>query len=469
VHLLVGMSHGLAALILVFLIGCGSQIEKHSRADLDRVQGRLNSPALAQREEGGSGPRQQLEGLGTLRSYMATAFSNSPDLRASFEEWRASLTQPAQARELPNLVLTYGGFIRAVETRTGPQRHRLGFMQWFPWPTRLSAGSEAATYAALAAQQRFEALALDVAAQVARSYWGLWFIQKNQIVQRYQREILVSFSQQVRARLESGSAGLADLAQIDLTVSRTSDVIAGLQEDERAAAAELIRVIGAERSTPTPIQPEEDPPRASLPLSSEAELREAAVERPRVRAMRFLSDAADERARKAKGDRAPSIGIGLDWIATGPALNPATPDSGKDAVIGIVALSVPAWGGGYKAAVEQANAEAAMHRARERSERDRAVAELEQVLAQLRDAVRRVRLYQTTLVPQAKTTYGSTLDGYQSGRSSLAEVLIAEKDLLELQLGLFEAHADHGVALGELERVVGQAVPTQEPEDWSSP
>ena len=467
--MLVGMSHGLTALSLVFLIGCGSQIEKQSRADLDWVQERLSSPALTQREEGGSGPREQLEGLGTLRSYMATAFSNSPDLRASFEEWRAALAQPAQARELPNLVLTYGGFIRAVETRTGPQRHRLGFMQWFPWPTRLSAGSEAATYAALATQQRFEALALDVAAQVARAYWTLWFIQKNQIVQGDQRELLVSFSQQVRARLESGSVGLADLAQIDLTVSRIRDVIAGLQEDERAATAELIRVIGAEHNTPTPIRPEEDPPRASLPVSSEADLREAAVERPRVRAMGFLSDAADERARKAKGARAPSLGLGLDWIVTGPGLDPAAPDSGKDAVIGIVALSIPAWGSGYKAAVEQARAEAAMHRARERSERDRAVAELEQALAQLRDAVRRVRLYQTTLVLQAKTTYSSTLDGYQSGRSSLADVLLAEKDLLELQLGLFEAHADHGVALGELERVVGQAVPTQEPDDWNSP
>ena len=41
--------------------------------------------------------------------------------------------------EFPELVLTYGGFIRSVETRVGPQRHRLGAMQWFPWPTRLNA------------------------------------------------------------------------------------------------------------------------------------------------------------------------------------------------------------------------------------------------------------------------------------------------------------------------------------------
>ncbi len=110
-----------------------------------------------------------------------------------------------------------------------------------------------------------------------------------------------------------------------------------------------------------------------------------------------------------------------------------------------------------------------MYRARERAARDRAVAELEQALAHLRDAVRRVQLYETTLVPQAETTYSSTLDGYQSGRSSLAEVLIAEKDLLELALGLFQAHASYGESWAELERVVGQPVPTRRDEDEIAP
>jgi cobalt-zinc-cadmium efflux system outer membrane protein len=458
-----------AVLIGMLLAGCGSQIEKQSRADLDRVHDRLGSSALAQPTADESSSGQELQRLGTLRSYIVRAFSNSPDLRASFEEWRAALARPAQARKLPELVLTYGGFIRSVETRVGPQKHRLGVMQWFPWPSRLTAGAQAATYAALSSQQRFEAHALDVAAQVARAYWRLWFIQKNRVVQRDQREILVSFSQQVRARLESGGTGLSDLAQVDLSISRIGDVIAGLHEAERSATAELVRVIGAEDGTPTPIRPELDPPPALLPEPNESELKKAAIAHPRVEAMAFMSESADESARAAKGERGPSIGLGLDWIVTGDAPNPATPDSGQDAVVGVVALRVPVSGGAYRAAEQQARAEGAMYRARERAARDRAVAELEQTLASLRDAVRRVRLYQTTLVPQAETTYSATLDGYQSGRSSLAEVLIAEKDLLELALGLFEAHANYGAVWAELERVVGQPVSTRTAEDDIAP
>ena len=463
--MIVEMPHSLVVLTLVFLVGCGSQIEKQSRAEFDRTLDQLSplTPPHAATTE----PRDddEHEPLGTLRSYVARAFANSPDLRASFEEWRAALAQPAQARKLPEPVLTYGGFIRAVETRVGPQKHRLNLMQWFPWPTRLTGAGQSAAYAAVSAQQRFEAHALDVTAQVARAYWRLWFVQKDQRVQRDQRIILVGFSRQVRARLESGSTGLSDLAQVDLAVSRISDVFAGLLEAERSAAAELVRVIGAEDRTATPIQPEQDPPPALLPASPETELMEAAVTHPRVRAMASLSEAAYERERAAKGQRAPSIGIGLDWIVTGPAVDSALPGSGQDAVVGTVALQVPVWAGAYKAAQKQARAEGAMYRARERSARDRAVAELRQVLANLRDAVRRVRLYKTTLVPQAETTYVSTLDGYQSGQASLAEVLMAEKELLELQLGLFEAHANYGVVWAELERVVGQPVPAHPSED----
>lgn len=456
------------ALALLLLAACGSQVEKQSRADLDRVRTQLRPEPLGDSAGHPEAPDAS-PSLGTLRSYVASAFANSPELHASYEEWRAALEGPAQARRFPELVLTYGGFIRAVETRVGPQRHRVGVMQWFPWPTRLNAGRDAAAHVALSSQRRFEAHALDVAAEVARAYWRLWFIQKNQLVQQAQRNVLASLSEQVRTRLEAGRSGLSELAQVDLSISRISDVIAGLQEAERGATAELVRVIGAEAGTPTPIQPEYDPPAALLPASQERELKDAAITHPRVEAMASMSEAAEERARAAKGERGPSIGLGLDWIVTGEAVDPSIPDSGMDAVVGVVALKVPVSGGAYKAAQQQALAEGAMYRARERAARDRAVAELEQALANLRDAVRRVRLYETTLVPQAQTTYSSTLDGYQSGRASLAEVLIAEKDLLELGLGLFQAHASYGVSWAELERVVGRSLPTQSHQDAEEP
>ena len=118
-------------------------------------------------------------------------------------------------------------------------------------------------------------------------------IQKNQLVQQAQREVLLSLSRQVRARLESGKTGLSDLAQVDLSISRMGDVIAGLEEAERSARAELVRVIGAKDGTETPIAPEYDPPLALLPEADVNELKQAAIAHPRVVAMASMSEAAD--------------------------------------------------------------------------------------------------------------------------------------------------------------------------------
>lgn len=453
----------MGALSCLGVVACGSQVHQQSRSDFDEaLEGLATHEAPSVETQALANAEQD---SGSLRSYVARAFSNSPALRASFEQWRAALAQPEQERELPGLVLTYGGFIRAVETRVGPQRHRLGAMQWFPWPSRLTASADAAGYAALSAQQRFEAHALDLAAEVARAYWRLWRIQKAKRVERDQREILRSFSAQVRARLEAGRAGLSDLAHVDLAISRIADTIATLDEAERSAAAELVRVIGAPDGTDTPIRPELDPPHARLPVLDDGTLKERAVEHPRVKSMASMSESAQERARAVKGERAPSFGLGLDWIVTGEAPNPGIPDSGKDAVVGMVSVKVPVSGGAYRAARREALARSAAFRAREQAARDRAIAEVEQTLADLRNAVRRVKLYESTLLPQAETTYRSTLDGYRSGRSSIAEVLLAERDLLELALGLFDAHADYGTVWAELERVVGQSLAAQTPDE----
>ena len=39
-------------------------------------------------------------------------------------------------------MLMYGYFLRSVETRVGPQRHRLGISQSFPYPGTLKAAGE---------------------------------------------------------------------------------------------------------------------------------------------------------------------------------------------------------------------------------------------------------------------------------------------------------------------------------------
>ncbi len=437
---------------------CAGPVERSTLADLRAVESILADPPPTL---DGSADEPSLPAFdGLVPAYLAYAFERSPSLRATFEDWRAATFRPAQERRLPEPTITYAGFISSVETRVGPQRHRLGAQQWFPWPSRLTAGGQAASLEAQAAQRRFEAHALEIAAEVHSAYWALWRVHRQREVLQDAVEILRSLSAQVRTRIEVGAADLADLAQIDLMLSRDRDRLAGLDEAQRVAEARLVRVLGAPDGTSTPVS-SGSPRVAELDESVEALTAEAA-QHPQVETLAKLSDAAQQRVREARADRFPSFGIGVDWIITGqsPATMPP-PDSGKDAVAVSLSLKVPLWGRAYGAGENEARARGAALRARAIDARNATTADVRAQIARLNDDIRRVRVYQTTLIPQAETTLESVLGSYSAGRSSVAELLWAERELIGLQDELYAVEADYGARLANLERAVGRPVRTK--------
>jgi outer membrane protein TolC len=132
------------------------------------------------------------------------------------------------------------------------------------------------------------------------------------------------------------------------------------------------------------------------------------------------------------------------------------PDSGKDPVMVSATIKIPLYQRSIRAGERENEARAASLRARRVAAQQRAVADVDRTLSDLREAERRARLFTTTLVPQAETGYESALVSYQAGRSSLAEVLLAERDLIQLRHDLHHAQAEFGTKWAQLERVVGR-------------
>ena len=204
-----------------------------------------------------------------------------------------------------------------------------------------------------------------------------------------------------------------------------------------------------------------DTPFEGVPVDGNEILRRAARQHPRIEAAELMASSSESQVRAQAAERAPSLLAGLDWIVTGKA-PAAVEKSGQDAVIVTAGLSVPLWGRSYRDAMGAARAEGAAHLADRDAAMYAADAQLEAALAAVRDAQRRIDLYRNTLIPQAETTFQSVLGGYQSGRSTVASALLAQKDLLELQLELARSRSRHARAWAVLEAVVGRPVkPTE--------
>jgi outer membrane protein TolC len=148
--------------------------------------------------------------------------------------------------------------------------------------------------------------------------------------------------------------------------------------------------------------------------------------------------------------------VGVDVIETGPAAMPGVQQSGKDPVIISAGLSLPLWWGTYDDSEEAALAMGAAHREDQRAAELRAEAELMAALSGVKDAQRQIELFRSTLIPQAETTLHSVLGSYQTGRSTVAAMLLAQMDLLQLQIDLARARARHAMSRASLEHVVGE-------------
>lgn len=427
--------------------GCGGAYESAAKDDLG------TAAAAITRESATTVSEPSIDG--SLGSYVAFALQRSPELRASFERWKAATMRISRARRVPEPVIKYSYFVRSIETRVGPQQHKLSLMQSFPWPTALSAGADAASAKARAAQRRFDAEALEVKRAIADAYWRLWFIHEVHRLTKEHDIVLETLAGTVRSRVRTGEASLADLNQVELGIARHHDHHGAHREAARVAGAELRRAIGDTSSrraldvTGTPFE--------GLPTEGDRTLRQEARQHPRIEAAELMASSSESQVRAEAADRAPSLLAGLDWIVVGKAPAPLQ-KSGQDAVAVTAGLSVPIWGPNYRDSMGAARAEGAAHRADRDAAVNAADADLETALSAVRDAQRRIDLYRDTLIPQAETTFQSVLGGYQSGRSTVASALLAQRDLLELQLELAKSRARHARAWAALEAVVGRNV-----------
>lgn len=392
---------------------------------------------------------------GDLGAYVAYAMHQSPELRAAFNRWRAAVQRIAVARKLPEPVLTYQAFIQQVETRVGPQRHRLSIRQMFPWPTELMAAADAASLAAEARQRRFDALALAVKQKVAKRYWELWRLQRLHQIALDEERVLEALEHSVRARVEAGKASTSELLQVQLTLARHRDHHAAHAEAIRAQSAQLVAAIGASPGTRTPVKA--PPPAGGLPKRDTAALLEEAARHPRLQRFASLAASNEAAARQAAAQRLPQFGVGFSWIETGQAPI-ETPESGKDPLLLSLSMTLPVWQGAYSNAQQAARADAEAQRAEQQAALRNIQALLQTASADLRDANRRIALYANTLLPQARFEFESVRGNYQVGRATIAELLLSERRRFELQNELARARVDHRLAKARLEALVGRDV-----------
>ncbi len=368
----------------------------------------------------------------TLNSYILFALANNPALESSFQRWQAAVQQVPQAGALPEPRLSYGYFLRQVETRAGPQVQRFGISRAFPWFGKLALARGRAGHAARAQAHRFEAIRLELIERVSAAYADYWLLGSRIEITGANMTMLSQAEEIARNRYSTGSTGFSQLIKLQLELARLEDELVSLTELAGARSASFNALLGHGPGHALPFPSVLDTA-AVEPSANGLETRLRAAN-PSLAGIRELQAATGQELLLAEKQRWPDITLGLDYIQTDKRNLAGLDDNGRDPVIASVSIGLPLWPGKYSAAKKQAAASLAALRSSETDLANTLAARLMQALVEQSDSRRKAALYGGTLLPGAEQALRASLAALAGGDADALDVLDSQRTLLHFQL-----------------------------------
>ena len=440
-------------LVILCLVGCAShELRKAPTRDAPVLE-KVPLVPESQAEE-----LLELNEDSTLSDYLTCAALNNPGLKAAFLRWKAALEKIPEVRSLPDPRFTYAYFIRKVETRVGPQRQKFGLSQTFPWLGKLQLQGHAASEAAQAAEQRYEATKLKLFFRVKEAYYEYHYLAQSIAITRENLNLLRHLESVARTRYAAGTTAHADIIRTHVELGKLEDRLRTLKDLREPIVARLNAALNRPTSAPLawPRRAKEE----EVAFTQDELLAWLKENNPELRAADFLAAREKWNIDLAKKNYYPDMTFSLETVDTGEAAMPGVEDSGRDPVMAMVSINIPLWLKKYRAGERQARAR---YRAllQERSDQEnRLEADVKLALYKYRDAERKIDLYKNTLTPKAEQLLQVNIQTYKAGKGTFLDVIDAARTILDFQLAYERAFADRAQRLAELEMLVGMEFPT---------
>jgi outer membrane protein, heavy metal efflux system len=397
-------------------------------------------------EEKTFGPQDLVNGL----------MQNNPAIQAARSRFEAATKRPSQAGTLPEPTASYTNFgVGHPFSRLNGSNFAyqgLGVSQEFPFPGKLGLASEQAKREAESEQQNYRSVVLGVTARMKVAWYEWLAVQKAIELTRKGRDLLSRFEEIARNRYTVGKGLQQDVLKAQFEVFAVEQQFAMLDEKRQRAEAEiasLLAVPAVVLRSPGEIQPSS----FSLPLE---ELLRAANDSPGVLAEQKMVDASAVGINRSLKDFRPDFGVDLQWQHTGSNF--------PDYYMATAHVKIPIYyARRQRYALEESYSRLAEAKQDYRSAQQQAIFQVKDQYLAIQSSERILKLYKTTLLPQAQLTVDAASAAYEVGSSDFLTLLTNLTNLITLERQYYDEVARHEEAIVRLEPIVGrELVPFQE-------
>jgi outer membrane protein TolC len=372
------------------------------------------------------------------------ALLSNAELEQRYWEWRAAIEQiPQDGTQATNLVISAGTTIERGKLSWDRTTVTVGNdpMADIVFPGKLSAAAQRALENARAADQRFQKARYELRSKVLSAYYEYALTGELIGLEESSAQLLSATASVVEARNRAGSAAQQDVLKAQNDVDLANNQIAMLRAQAASQRATLNALLGRDARAPLNLRREQV---ASRPVgrSDDEILASAADRNPELAAL-----AAEIRG-KADGIRLARLQYVPDF-----SLNTGTDLAGiTQTVLGAITVPVMRYEA-INAAVAQAEANMRAAESMRRQNRSDLAARVVDDLSTLRDADRQIALLHDTVLPRARQMVDLSRSAYESGRSSLLDLLDSQRSLLEIQRMEATLRSARNSRLADLEAV----------------
>ncbi len=395
----------------------------------------------------------QFDSTTTIDDYLTVAMKNNPGLRAAFNQWVADLKKSDYAGALPDPMLSYGYFIERVETRVGPQEQRFSLRQSFPWFGTLGAKKDMAFAMSQASYKHFESARLKLFYEVKSAFYDYYYLGRDIQITNDNLELLKFWESVARSKYKVGLKQYPDVIKAQVELGKLEDHLYTLRDKRIPVSARLRALLGLPDGNLLPI-----PTKISVNESGLAKDSVVALivrNNPDLMALQQVVESSRAGELLAGKQALPQFSVGVDYIQTGPALNPDLPESGKDPWMVSASVSLPIWFGKNGARKSEAKARRKAAEYSLDDNRNRLTAAAEKTLFEYSDALRKTKLYRDGLVPKAEQSLKAIYASYESGGMDFLNLLDAQRQLLDFRLTVAREKAALATKRAELEMLGG--------------
>ncbi len=359
-----------------------------------------------------------------LQSYILEAEVNNPQIQAFELQYNIAREKMNEVNSLPNTSFGIGYFASEPETRTGAQRARFSVSQMLPWFGTISARENYASSLAEADYMEIAIVKRELSLAVTRSYYELYALRATQEVLDSNIELLNTYEELALRSVEVGQASAVDVLRLQIRKNELRQQKRVLQSAEQAEQAHFNTLRNQKESLAVEVVTDLSLPEQDPVLSDDRlELNPQLLKYDRLYESVVQSEALNQK------ERAPDLGIGLDYVPVSERKDLELPDTGKDVVMPMVSFSLPIFNNRYKSVSVQNELK---KQEIEFQKQDR-LNTLKSALARAQSARDQARISHDTQeknIKQARDAEAILSKSYETGTIDFRDIL----DLQELQL-----------------------------------